>query len=72
MSTDEKKKWECFNAFKQGSKVYRFGDKITDVEYEKISDRNKKWFVEKDICGRCGDEFINILGTACCSKHDKK
>jgi hypothetical protein len=36
--------WECYNAFKEGGKTYRFGDRITDAEYQKISDRNKKWF----------------------------
>lgn len=43
---DEKKVdiWECFNAFKENGKMYRYGDRITDAEYQNISERNKKWF----------------------------
>lgn len=36
--------WKCYNAFKENGKMYRFDDIITDDDYNKISDKNKKWF----------------------------
>jgi len=43
----EQQMWECFNAFKENGKIYVFGDIISDEQYNKISDKNKKWFVKK-------------------------